>query len=167
MLYQVVNAAFDLMETYKDVWKQVRSSEEVPTFGFQYTVGLEQVPVNVDRMLDGVPRGHREPARHLDRRAGQRRLPRRGGAGQDERTADFHFPRGLWTRTIYDYAIAFHKKKLPVKHLIKSLTPLYLGKTASFVKEAADMGSVEAEQEIEKLCMSFEENKEYLTKSWS
>jgi hypothetical protein len=52
MLYQVVNAAFDLMETYKDVWKQLRGSEAVPTFGFQYTVGLEQVPVNVDRMLE-------------------------------------------------------------------------------------------------------------------
>jgi hypothetical protein len=165
MLYQVVNAAFELMETYKEGWKQVRGSEEVPTFGFHYTVGLEQVPVNVDRMLtvfregienlrdiwtDVLGSGDFRDVEALIKRTNQ----------------DFHFPRALWTRTIYDYAIAFHKKKLPVKHLIKSLTPLYLGKTASFVKEAADMGPAEAEQEIEQLCLSFEENKEYLTKSW-
>ncbi len=166
MLYQVVNAAFELMETYKDVWKQVKATEDVPTFGFHYTVGLEQVTVNVDRMVtvfregienlrdiwtDVLGSGDFRDVESLIRRTNR----------------DFTFPRGLWTRTIYDYAIAFHKKKLPVTHLIKSLTPLYLGKTASFVKEAAAMGPIEAEQEIEKLCLSFEENKEYLTKSWS
>src|SRR5512147_3060497 len=51
MLAQVTGSAFGLMETYKDVWKGVRSSESVPTFGFHYTVGLEQVKVNVERML--------------------------------------------------------------------------------------------------------------------
>lgn len=166
MLYQVVNAAFDLMETYKDVWKQLRGSEAVPTFGFQYTVGLEQVAVNVDRML-AVFREGIENLREIwmdvlgagDFRDVEALLKK----SNDE----FRFPKKLWTRSVYDFAIAFHKKKLPARHLVKSLTPLYLGRTASFIKELADKGPDEAEREIENLCMAFEEDKEYLVRSWT
>ena len=83
MLYQVVNAAFELMETYKDVWKQVRGSEEVPTFGFQYTVGLEQVTVNVDRMLTVFREGIENLRDIWTRSAGERGLPGCRGAGQE------------------------------------------------------------------------------------
>lgn len=166
MLYQVVSAAFELMETYKDVWKRIRGSDTVPTFGFQYTVGMEHVAVNVDRMLTVFREGI-ENLREIWMDvlgAGDFRdveaLVRRPNN-------EFTFPPGLWTRTVYDYSIAFHKRKLPVPHLVKSLTPLYLGKTASFIKEVADKGQDEAEQEIEKLCVAFEENKEYLMRSWT
>ena len=80
--------------------------------------------------------------------------------------SEFRFPLGLWTRVIYDYAIAFHKKKFPVEHLIKSLLPLYLGKTASFILEVEQMDQYEAEAEVEKLCKEFENNKEYLVNNW-
>jgi len=79
---------------------------------------------------------------------------------------EFRFPLALWTRVVYDYAIAYHKKKLPVQHLIKSITPLYLGKTASFIMEVESLGQHEAEAEIEKLCLEFENNKEYLVNNW-
>jgi glycosyltransferase involved in cell wall biosynthesis len=51
MLYQVVSANFQLMEDYSKVWSPVRGSQPVPTFGFEYTVGLEHVNVNTARML--------------------------------------------------------------------------------------------------------------------
>jgi glycosyltransferase involved in cell wall biosynthesis len=165
MLYQVVGAAFDLMETYADTWKNVRGSEPVTTFGFQYTVGLEHVNVNVDRMLtifrEGT-RGLREI--WLD-------VLGAGDFGQVEALAgladkEFRFPLRLWTRIVYDYALAYHRKKLPREHLLKSLTPLYLGKTASFVMEVEDLGQDEAEGEIEKLCVEFEKNKEHLDNNW-
>ena len=95
-----------------------------------------------------------------------------GDFGEVERVGaladgEFYFPIGLWTRVIYDYALAFHKRKLPVEHLIKSMTPLYVGKTASFILQARDMGQQEAEAEIEKLCMEFESNKDYLASNWN
>jgi hypothetical protein len=79
---------------------------------------------------------------------------------------EFRFPLRLWTRIVYDYALAYHRRKFPQEHLLKSLTPLYLGKTASFVMEAADLGQDEAEGEIEKLCLEFEQNKDYLVNNW-
>lgn len=165
MLYQVVGATFELMETYRSVWKPIRGSEPVTAFGFEYAVGLEQVTVNTGRML----RIFQEGLSNL--RAIWTDILGRGDFGEVERLgtrgdSEFRFPLGLWTRVIYDYAIAFHKKKFPVEHLIKSLLPLYLGKTASFILEVEQMDQYEAEAEVEKLCKEFENNKEYLVNNW-
>ena len=165
MLYQVVSAAFALMETYADVWMPIRGSQAVPAFGFEYTVGLEQVNVNTDRMLNTF----REGLRNLGEiwldilGAGDfREIERLGAQGDD----NFHFPVSLWTRVIYDYALAFHNKRMPAEQLIKSMTPLYVGKTASFILQAKDMGQQDAEAEIEKLCIEFENGKDYLANNW-
>jgi glycosyltransferase involved in cell wall biosynthesis len=165
MMYQVVGAAFDLMETYDDSWKAVSGSEPVPTFGFQYTVGLEHVNVNVERMLKIFREGIK------DLRDIWIGIFGAGDYGQIEQLGrlpdrEFRLPLSLWTRIVYDYALAYHKKKLPREHLLKSLTPLYLGKTASFVMETENMEQVEAESEIEKLCKEFENTKEHLINSW-
>jgi glucosylglycerate synthase len=165
MLYQVVSATFELMETHVATWKSLRQSEAVPTFGFEYSVGLEPVNVNTARMLrlfrDGLY-NLREIWLDILGAGDFSELERI--ASQDDAT--FHFPAKLWTRIIYDYAIAFHQKKLAVTHLIKSLTPLYLGKTASFIISAEQMNATEAEAEIEKLCQEFENNKDYLASRW-
>ncbi|PWB58467.1 MAG: glycosyl transferase family 2 [Nitrosomonadales bacterium] len=165
MLYQVASANFDLMEEYAEVWAPIRGSDPVTTFGFEYTVGLEHVNVNIARMLNLF----REGLNNLREiwvkilGSGDFREVERLSALSD---GEFDFPLSLWTRVIYDYAIAFHQKKLPAEHLIKSLTPLYIGKTASFILAAKDMEGHEAEAEIEKLCMEFENSKDYLVTSW-
>ena len=165
MLYQVVGSAFSLMETYHAAWKTVHGSQPVPTFGFQYEVGLEEVNVDVGRML----RLFREGVKNLGElwvsvigKGDFSELEAHAGRPDDE----FRFSPALWTRIVYDYALAFHRKQLPPEHLLKSLTPLYLGRTASFVMEVRDRGQIEAEAEIENLCAEFEGNKEYLTANW-
>lgn len=161
MLYQVVGATFDLMESYDEVWMPIRGSSPVETFGFEYTVGLEHVGVDTGRMLNGF----REGLKNLGEiwleilGAGDfREVEKLGESGV--------FPVELWARIVYDYAIAFRKRKLPAAHLIKSLAPLYLGKTASFILVVENMGPGEVESEIEKLCAAFENTKDYLVTSW-
>jgi glucosylglycerate synthase len=165
MLYQVVSATFALMETYAGMWKPVRGSEPVPALGFEYSVGLEQINVNTARMVSTF----REGLRNLGEiwlvilGAGDFEEVERLGALTD---GEFHFPIALWTRVVYDYALAFHRKSFPAEHLIKSMTPLYVGKTASFIIEAKDMMQQDAEAEIEKLCVEFENSKDYLVSNW-
>jgi glycosyltransferase involved in cell wall biosynthesis len=166
MLFQVVGSTFGLMEAYSGAWKAVKGSESVPTFGFQYEVGLEQVNVDVARMI----RLFREGVRSLKEIWVQ--VIGNGDFGVLEALSarpdsDFRFPPGLWTRIVYDYALAYHKKRLPAEHLLKSLTPLYLGKTASFVMDVRDRSQSEAEEEIETLCREFEENKAHLVNNWT
>ena len=165
MLYPVVSATFALMENYPEVLTPIEGSEAVPTFGFEYSVGLEHVNVNTARMLhvfrEGIRNLHEVWQDILGN--GDLREVERLGALDD---AAFRFPPGLWARIVYDYALAFHHRKMPAEHLIKSLTPLYIGKTASFVMEVQDMDQAGAEAEIERLCMEFESRKDYLTTSW-
>jgi glucosylglycerate synthase len=81
--------------------------------------------------------------------------------------SEFSLPRGLWPRIIYNYAVAYHKKKMSSEHLIKSLIPLYLGKTAAFILKVMDMDQSGAEEEIEALCREFEESKGFLVDNWN
>jgi glycosyltransferase involved in cell wall biosynthesis len=165
MLYQVVSATFDLMSIYADVWKNVKATETVPVFGFQYAVGLEPVSVNLERMLERFSLGVRElkgiwkeflPPKilaFLDKAEGMKK-------------EEFNIPEDVWVEIIYCFALAAHKKIMDREHLLKSLTPLYIGRTASFVIEAWDSNAQEVEEKIERLCRVFEENKNILLNKW-
>jgi hypothetical protein len=55
---------------------------------------------------------------------------------------------------------------MPREHLLKAFTPLYLGRTASFVLDTQGLTSAEAEGRIEMLCHAFENDKPYLISRW-
>ncbi len=52
-------------------------------------------------------------------------------------------------------------------HLLRSLTPLYLARVASFVIETESLLSAQVEEKIEALCCSFESTKPYLMAHWN
>ena len=68
---------------------------------------------------------------------------------------------------VLDFSCAYKKHPLSRSHLLQSLTPLYLGRVASFVLENENLESAEVEQKIEHLCMSFENLKPYLKAQWN
>ncbi len=68
---------------------------------------------------------------------------------------------------IYEFAAAYHHKLLDRDHLMQSLVPLYLGRTASFVLEVKESNAIEVEQRIEELCSVFEAERPYLDHHWS
>lgn len=165
MLHQVVGAAFDLMEIYPEVWKNVNGSESALAYGFQYAVGLEPVNVNLDRMIDRFGLGIKElkdmwkgflSKEIIDVLQKAQELPK-------ER---FHIPDEVWVKIIYSFAVATHKKMVNKEHLLKSLTPLYIGKTASFVIETLESNAWDVEEKIEKLCLCFENWKQFLITNW-
>jgi hypothetical protein len=137
----------------------------VPVFGFEYAVGLEPVPVNLARMLDRFRTGARELrsiwelALHPATAAG---VARAASASDEE----MDFPPQLWVRTIYDFAVAYQQRRVNREHLLRSLTPLYLGRTAAFVKQTHEAGAQEVEEILEELCLQFERDKPYLLQRW-
>ncbi len=76
-------------------------------------------------------------------------------AARPDRRA-FVYPDAAWVRTVMHFALACHRKVVSREHIIKSLTPLYLGKVASFVIETWDSTAEEVERRLEGLCLSFE-----------
>jgi glucosylglycerate synthase len=165
MLYQVVGATLDLMDTYSGVWKTVEDSEPLPTFGFEYAVGLEPVSVNTGRMIDKFRLGVKELSDIWNKCLSKEIiyfLERTGGM-QNEK---FCIPDEIWVEIIYGFAVAVHKKIFNREHILKSLTPLYLGKVASFVMETWESNAREVEEKIEKLSLSFENRKKFLITQW-
>jgi hypothetical protein len=153
------------MESYRNVWGKIAGSGPVPLFGFHYTVGLERVEVDVSRMIARFRGGVKDLRRMWSEIIGQGDMGELDAIGKLP-DAKFRFPIELWTRIVYDFALAYHTRKFPYEHLLKSLTPLYLGKTASFIMEAENMDQDEAEAEIERLCIQFETHKPHLVRNW-
>ena len=81
--------------------------------------------------------------------------------------AGFHFSDELWVRTIYDFAVAYRQARVSPAQLLKSLVPLYLGRTASFVMEAAEADSAAVERIIAALAAEYVRQKDYLVRRWS
>ena len=165
MLFQVVSATFDMMERYYDSWSQVDGATKVPTFGFEYAVGLEPVSVNLERMMERFSLGVQElvdiwriflPQETIDFLCETSR----------KKSEDFRFPDEEWVSVIYHFALAQHKRLLAKEHLLKSLTPLYIGKVASFVMEMRDSSSDEVEERLASLCREFEKQKPLLLEQW-
>ncbi len=165
MLYQVVGATFDLMEEYSDAWKLVKTSESIPSFGFQYTVGLEPIAVNIDRMLERFRLGMKELIKIWKEFLSKDVIDFLQKA--ESLPADkFHFSDEIWAEIIYSFALASHKKIINREHLLKSLTPLYIGRTASFVMDTKSSDASEVDEKIEQLCSIFENKKFFLIVNW-
>jgi glycosyltransferase involved in cell wall biosynthesis len=166
MLFQVVSSTFDLMETYHDAWKTIKGSTPLTTFGFTYTVGLEPIIVNIDKMIDRFKLGAKELSTIWESF-----MPENLKVFLcDELSAipkdKFHVPDSVWVEIIYAFASAYHKKIINREHLLKSLTPLYIGRVASFVIETYNSNATEVEDKIEKLCITFEHKKNVLIDAW-
>lgn len=163
MLTQVVSALFMLMEDYSSKWKEVKGTSPLPMFGFEFSVGLEPINVNVDRMINMFNLGISELRDILGEIVSEDCF---SGLQKISRTEPFSFSDDLWTQTIYDYALACHRKVMKVEHILKTLTPLYLGKVASLIRDLTDSDAREVENRLESLCAVFEKQKQYLIDNW-
>ena len=165
MFRQVVGSIFALMETYEAKWKGVESSEPVPMFGFPFDVGVEPINVNVERMVKAFALGVTDLREIYQGFLTPETLAELEAASRLN-TESFRLPDTVWVHVIYEYASAFRHRKIDRDHMMQSLVPLYLGRTASFVIEVRESNALEVEERIEKLCSVFEAEKPYLMQYW-
>jgi glycosyltransferase involved in cell wall biosynthesis len=166
MLHQVVGSVFELMQQYEPVWRRRRATEKADLFGFRYDVGVDPVAVDVERMLNAFRRGCGELG-EIWRLALR---PETGAAVRAlARVSDprrFHVDDELWARIIYDFACAYRRRRLDRGHLLRSLTPLYLARVASFVLQTEELLPDAIERKIEDLCLAYEAGIPYLAAHW-
>lgn len=173
MFKQVVGTLFYLMMEYEDKWKNITHSRPTAIYGFRSEVPPEPVQVKLQAMIEKFQSGFQQyksfwssilPSQRIKEIKEIASLP-------EEK---FKFPMTLWTKLIYDFAVAYKKGKQIasskreefINKLLVSLVPLYLGRTASFVIETENMPTYEAEEVIERLCDEFEKIKPYLLERW-
>ncbi len=166
MLVQVIGSVFSLMETYEKVWPTVLGSLPTPLFGFPFEVGLEPVPINVPRMLNAFQQGCRDLRSIYEQVISPDALHRLLGLAEQP-GEQFVLPDEVWVGLIYDLALAYHRRTIDREHLVKSLTPLYLGWVASFARQTKDETAAQVEERIERLSLVYEQMKPYLISHWS
>ena len=166
MFEQVVASVFDLMRTYEACWTRVEGAEDVPLFGFPHGVGLEPVNVNVERMLGIFRSAVRDLAEVWRLAIPPQTLAEVTALGGAD-APSFRFPDSLWVKLVCDFAVAYHRRALPSQQLLRSLVPLYLGRTASFVIQTADSDAEQVERIIRDLADEYVRQKPYLHRRWT
>ena len=164
MLVQVVSSVFDLMETYGERWAPVAGSDEVPLFGFPHGVGLEPIHVNVERMIGILRQGASDLREVWEKALTPEDLAALAAVAE---ATPFRFPDDLWVRVVYGFAAAYRRRSLPRDQLLRSLVPLYLGRTASFVLQTAESGAEDVEHVIRDLADEYVRQKGYLLSLWN
>jgi hypothetical protein len=159
-----VGAIFHSMEDYEPAWERSHLSIDVPLYGAIEYAPLTG-PVNIARMVSGVRQGVRDLLPLWEVILSPETLGQILALGIQE-SDEFHFPENLWVQVVYEFALAYHDQVLHREHLLKSLTPLYLGQIASFVLDTQRGGTEQVEAAVESLCQRFEAMKPYLTDRW-
>lgn len=165
MFQQVVHTLFVLMENNETWWKSIRGSRTIPTFGLDTFKEPEPIKVNLDALVSE----YKEGFKHFK------------GLYRDIFCPDcfevlkqcatkaktkFIMPVSTWVYVLYETAATFHRWTENRTQLVNLVTPLYLGRVASFINETKKMSSSEAEEVVEKQAQIFEDKKDYLIEAW-
>lgn len=165
LISQVLSPVFLEVEKNAPFWQRVRGSSALPAFGSPMRVMQETGAVDISRLVESFQLGTRDlqeiwgivlpPATLLELRRLSRAAPEA-----------FRLPDELWVRIIYDFALGHRLRTINRDHLLRSLTPLYLGFVASLARELENSGTGGVEQRLEKLALAYEEAKPYLLSRW-
>src|SRR4029079_4237619 len=79
----------------------------------------------------------------------------------------FRLQDELWARVVLDFACAYKNHPMSRGMILRSLTPLYLARVASFVGETETLVAAEVEDKIEELCLTFENLKPHFISEWT
>jgi len=75
-------------------------------------------------------------------------------------------PVSTWVQVLYETAATFHHWTHNRTELVNLVTPLYLGRVASFINQTKNMSSSQAEEVVDEQAQIFEDYKDYLIKVW-
>ncbi|MGH6689398.1 MAG: hypothetical protein ACREF4_01770 [Gammaproteobacteria bacterium] len=165
MVAQSLGAVFTVMGRHEDLWLATRGSEPVPGYADVPPPLTEALDVDVERMIEAFRLGLRDLTpiwEHI-------MTPETLGDVLTLDTPDaarFRFPDDLWARVVYDFALGHHYGVVHREHLLRSLVPLYLGRTAAFIVATRDRNAAATEAHVEAVGAAFERQKPYLVERW-
>jgi hypothetical protein len=165
LLADVLGPVFIEMERQAAYWQSIRAPKTVPVFGTPEAVSEDTGTIDVRRMTESFQLGNQNlqdiwglvlpPTSLLElRRLAQMPADR------------FRMPDELWVRIVYDFALGHRLRTISRDHLLRSITPLYLGWIASYALEMETAGPAEIESRIERLSKTYEATKPYLVSRW-
>jgi hypothetical protein len=165
LVAQVMGPIFVNMEHTAAQWQRIRGSHAVPRFGDPTVAPAESGSADVSRMLESFQLGAQNlqdlwslvlPPKTMLETVRLARLP----------PDRFRMPDELWVSIVYDFALAHRLRTISRDHLLRSMTPLYLGWVVSYALEMEAAGPDAVESRLEQLARAFEAGKSYLMSRW-
>jgi hypothetical protein len=165
MVAQTVGAVFALMEEYEDLWLSTANWLAVPIEGLPVPPSDDPVQIDVERMVGAFTRGLRDLGTIWEHVLAPDTLGDVLSLSTDD-VERFRFPDDLWARVVYDFALGYHWSVVYRDHLLRSLVPLYLGRTAAYVLATRRRDAAAAESALAAVADAFEREKFYLVDRW-
>ena len=165
MFRQVVHTLFVLMEHHEAEWKAVKGSRTVPLFGLEKTLEPEPIQIDLDRLVKEYKTGFRH-FKGLYRDIFCPECFEELKKCASKAKTKFIMPAKTWVMVLYETAATFHRWTDNRTQLVNLVTPLYLGRVASFVNQTRKMTSSQAEEVVEEQAQVFEDYKDYLVRAW-
>src|SRR5579863_4276252 len=162
---ETAGTLFSSMDSFASAWTSGREPLEAPCAGCEPGADLEPLRLNRRRLYEAFRLGasELEPVFFSILSA-----ETHGGIRQLATTPEeaFVYSAELWTRTVYEFAAAYHKAVIDRDHIVQALVPLFRGRAFTFLTENQDASPKEFESNNETLCQMFESEKPYLLRLW-
>lgn len=163
---QTIGTLFSSLEPTFLVWSSKKGSEAVSTRGPEFTMSEDGLRVNRKRLKQMFSEGVMELRSVLQELLTPTTFAElQQIAGLDE--SGFRFGCGLWVRTVYEFAVSYHRSVINRDHILQALVPLYRGRMFSYLSETRNASADEVANNIEHLCLEFEQGKPYLLQLWN
>jgi len=165
VLAEVLSPVFLDMERYAPFWQRTRVSLPLPVVGEPFPLDQDSPAMDTRDMVESFQLGNRElqeiwglvlPPASLFELRKLSRLP----------VEHFRLPDELWVRIVYDFALAHRLRTISRDHLLRSMTPLYLGWVASYAHDLTLAGAMSPAHRLESLSLAYEAGKSYLVSRW-
>jgi glucosylglycerate synthase len=165
MVAQSLGAVFAVMDRHADLWLETRGSEPVPGYGDLPPALTDPIEVDVERMIEAFRLGQRDLTTIWEHIMAAETLGDVLALDVSD-PARFRFPDDLWARVVHDFALGHHYGVVHREHLLRSLVPLYLGRTAAFIVATRGLSAAATEAQVEAVGAAFERQKSYLVERW-
>jgi glucosylglycerate synthase len=163
---QTVGALFSSLEPNFSLWNTKTGSQSIPTTGAEHEFTLEPLRINRKGLREMFSTGVAELESVFQSILAPSTLAElQQIAGLDE--ARFRYSPELWVKTVYEFAVAYHKSVISRDHIIQALAPLFRGRAFTFLMENRNGSADDVENNIEGLCLEFERMKPYLLEMWN
>lgn len=165
MMAQTLGAVFTVMDRHESLWREARGSEPLPAVGEPMPLSTDPMTVDVDQMIAAFRQGLRDLVPIWEHVLAPETLEAVLELDPPD-AARFRFPDDLWARVVYDFALGHHYGVVHRDHLLRSLVPLYLGRTAAFVLATQRRDATTTETALDAVGTAFERGKPYLVERW-
>ncbi len=144
MFTEVVGTLFELAGGNATRWREVTASRDAPVIGDIEPVEPETVNASVEILQSKYAAGRSEHGAAWEQVLGR---------------APGELDPAEWARVVYAFLAASMRDAARRDDLVRALVPLYFGRVARFIEDAAALSTQEAERLVEQQAVAFEQEK--------